>query len=109
MEEHKGIKIFASSEELMEFLPMQSIKKLQVGEKDLCLARNKEGIYAFDNKCPHYSVPLDTGNLNFIGEVVCSLHAYRFNLQDGWETTGKQLCLKRYKVHVQEDGVFIEV
>ncbi len=98
--------IFSSQEELEQFLPGHGLKSIMVEGVSVCIARDKNGFYAFENKCPHYSVPLDTGNINYMGEVVCSLHAYRFSLKDGWETNGKGLCLKRFEIQIDQ-GVYI--
>ena len=100
-------KIFNTIEELEAFVLINQIKKIDIKEKNICITRTKNGPFAFENSCPHYSVPLETANINYLGEVVCSLHSYRFNLKNGWETTGKDLCLKRYKIELKPEGVYI--
>ena len=102
-------KLNFSKLEFDEFLPLFSLKNLTVNDTDVCFAHTKEGIYAFKNSCPHYSVPLITGKLNHMNEIVCSLHAYRFDLKYGNESDGKKLCLVKYPIEIDNDEVYITI
>ena len=44
-----------------------------------------------------------------LGNVVCPLHRYRFNLQTGRDVTGEGYYLKIYPVEIPEEGVFIGI
>lgn len=100
--------LFASEYILNQSVPIHFIYTTIIADISICITRTSKGVFAFENKCPHYSVPLESGKINFKGEIVCNLHAYRFDLKNGWETTGKKYCLKRYAVLIESDGVFIE-
>ena len=79
----------------------------EAGEKKICVARYNEEWFAFNYKCPHASGILADGYVDAIGNVVCPVHRYRFNLRTGRNSEG--YFLKVYLLEGREDGVYVRV
>jgi NAD(P)H-dependent nitrite reductase small subunit len=54
-----------------------------VGNEEIAVFRQRDGrLFATQNRCPHRHGPLSEGVIGG-GQVICPLHAHRFNLKDG--------------------------
>ena len=80
---------------------------LDVQGKKICCTRHAGSLYAFAYKCPHASGIMADGYMDDDGNVVCPLHRYRFNVKNGYNTSGEGFYLKTYPVEQREDGVYI--
>lgn len=80
---------------------------VEVKGKKICVARFGEEWFGFAFKCPHAGGFMSDGYIDAIGNVVCPLHRYKFNLKNGRNTSGEGYYLKTYPVQLQEDGLFI--
>ena len=98
-------KIANSVEELI--FPANNLMIAEVNRKKITLAKFKDGLYACAYACPHASGVMAEGNLNALGNVVCPIHRYRFNLQNGRNTSGEGYYLTTYPIEMREDGVFV--
>ena len=87
--------------------PNNQLLDLEVEGKKITLARFKEGYYAFAQKCPHASGRMAQGYINPLGQVVCPLHRYAFDMKNGRNTTGEGYFLKTYPVELRPNGLFI--
>lgn len=81
----------------------------EVDGKKITLAQHKEGFFAFAHKCPHASGIMADGFVDAVGNIVCPLHRYKFNMQTGRNTTGEGYYLKTYAAEQREDGIYIGV
>ena len=64
---------------------------------------------AFQGVCPHDDVALDEyGRLDGC-ELVCRVHGYRFDLRDGSCEHDPRLHLRRYKVTLVGDDVWVDL
>jgi nitrite reductase/ring-hydroxylating ferredoxin subunit len=65
-----------------------------------------DAFYAVGDKCSHNGESLSKGKINFIGEIVCPWHGYRFNLQSG---RCAENCpdIPTYPILENEGGFFI--
>jgi nitrite reductase/ring-hydroxylating ferredoxin subunit len=81
----------------------------KVGGKNICFARWQDGVYAFNDKCPHAGGLLSHGYVDAMGNIVCPLHRYKFSLTRGYNVTGEGYHLKTYPVRIDEDGVWVEI
>lgn len=77
------------------------------GERSVCIARHRDGLRAFAQRCPHAGALLSEGRLDPLGRVVCPLHGYRFELSRGRNTSGEGYQLKTYELRVDGEGVFV--
>ncbi len=82
---------------------------ITIDNKKITLAIFQNKIFAFAYKCPHASGILANGNIDAIGNVVCPLHRYKFNMQNGRNTSGEGYFLKNYAVQTNKDGIFIGI
>ena len=82
---------------------------LLVGNKRLCLIRRKNLLHIVEEKCPHNGESLAKGKLNYLGEIICPWHGYRFNITTGRECEERCRDLTTYPVKELEDGIFIGV
>ena len=87
----------------------QGIAVVEVKGKKICIARFKEEWHAFAYKCPHASGIMSEGYLDAIGNVVCPVHRYKFNLKNGRNTSGEGYYLKIYPVEVRGEAIFVGV
>ena len=84
-----------------------SIGTVEVNGKMICIAKYRDGWFAFNHKCPHASGILSDGYIDAIGNVVCPVHRYRFNLRNGRNSEG--YFLKVYPLEERADGVYVKV
>lgn len=102
------INVFSKPGEAKERLKESQPQLVVIGSVRICLVRIQETFFAVGDKCSHNGESLSKGKLNFIGEVICPWHGYRFNLK-----TGK--CAERYPdipvypVKENENGFFIGI
>lgn len=74
--------------------------------KKITIAKFKNSIHAFAYKCPHAGGVMADGFIDALGNAVCPLHRYKFNLITGRNSTGEEY-LKIYKTEVNDSGVFV--
>ncbi len=101
-----GIKI---AESIQELFPdgAEGMKEVQVSGKELCIARIKGALKACAAKCPHAGARMAQGYVDVLGNIVCPLHRYKFELERGRNVSGEGYYLKTYRVEEREDGVYI--
>ena len=80
---------------------------VEVKGKKICLGRFQENLFAFAWKCPHAGGILADGYIDALGQVVCPLHRYKYDMKSGRNTSGEGYYLKHWPVEMREDGVFI--
>jgi len=80
---------------------------VQAGERGVCIARHRDGLRAFAQRCPHAGALLSEGWVDAMGHVVCPLHGYRFDMSRGRNTSGEGYHLKTYELRVEADGVYV--
>ena len=82
---------------------------IDVAGKKITLAKYNNAIYAVAHKCPHASGIMADGSIDAIGNIVCPLHRYKFNLMNGRNSSGEGYFLKNYKTELRPNGLFIEI
>lgn len=101
------IKIFPTSAAAREALSPDRPRQLVIGEKRICLVLHAESMLAIEDKCSHNGEVLSKGTVNFLGEVICPWHGYRFNLKTGRESAERSRDLVTYPIRENEEGVFL--
>jgi 3-phenylpropionate/trans-cinnamate dioxygenase ferredoxin subunit len=66
--------------------PDNHLLDLEVDGKKITLAKFKDG---------------------YLGQVVCPLHRYAFDMKNGRNTTGEGYFLKTYPIELRPEGIFI--
>ena len=83
------------------------IAVVQANGKKLCLGRFNDQVFAFAYKCPHAGGIMADGYIDALGNVVCPLHRYKFDMKSGRNTSGEGYYLKHWPVETREDGVYV--
>lgn len=99
------VKLFDSIQQAKEILIEREPRLVKFRERTICVVLLNEQIIAFDNNCPHMGHTLHQGNVNYLNEIVCPLHTYRFNLVNGEEAEQRCSSLKYYEVQIEEEVV----
>ena len=82
---------------------------LTVSGKTITVALHKNQIFACTQKCPHAGGILADGYLDALGNIVCPMHRYKFDLKNGRNVSGEGYFLKTFCVEERTDGVFIKL
>ena len=108
MNQHK---LFDSQEQAERALPLGKPQKLRVAgrEEAICLVRTRAGIFAVTDACPHLGDSLSRGTINYLNEVICPWHSYRFSLITGEECAHRTGRLATYAVQIEPTGIFIQL
>lgn len=85
----------------------KTISSFRVAGKDICIALYQDNAFGCAATCPHAGGKLKTGWVDALGQVVCPLHRYKFDLKTGRNTSGEGYFLKTYPVKEDEDGVWV--
>lgn len=70
---------------------------------------HNNSFYAVQDRCTHNSESLSKGSVNYLGEIICPWHNYRFDLESGKECASRSAELITYPVRIKEDGFFIGI
>lgn len=82
--------------------------------KSIVLIQGQDGVYAYENICPHYSVQLDykTGVFNIYknSQIMCAHHSAMFEITTGECVDGpcKGHALTAVPVEVKEGAVYLK-
>jgi nitrite reductase/ring-hydroxylating ferredoxin subunit len=91
-------------------VPLHSTKRIVIDKKAFCLVHTKQGFVLIDDQCPHLGESLSKGKVNYLGEIVCPWHNFRFSLSNGEETSHKPCRkLRFYPLLVQENSLYVEL
>lgn len=104
----KKIKIFESKEKATMAIPNQSSRLIIIGERKICVMNHGEQFYGFEDRCPHMGASLSQGIVNYLGEVICPLHEYRFR-KSGEEVNGNCESAQTLPIEIEKDGVYIYI
>ena len=103
------IKLFDSLADLEAKVTESSAVAMKVGDREICMVRFKDKFYAINNSCPHLGEKLSKGRINYLGEIVCPWHSYRFNLFTGEESERRCSDAITYPLKIEEDGTYIDL
>lgn len=103
------IKIFENKAVASASLAENHPRLLKVRGKNICLVKRDGKLFAVQNHCTHSGGSLSQGAINFLGEVVCPLHQYQFNLKTGRENGQRSADLECFPIEEREDGIFIGI
>ena len=85
------------------------LRRLKLREKKFVLSKTLEGLAACTAKCPHAGGNMAEGYLDKDGNIVCPVHRYIFNLENGRDVTGEGYFLKIYPVKANEMGYLLGI
>lgn len=84
-----------------------NIAVAEVKGKKICIARFGEKVFAFAYKCPHAGGILAQGYIDALGNVVCPLHRYKYDMNNGRNTSGEGYYLKHWPVEIRDEAVYV--
>jgi nitrite reductase/ring-hydroxylating ferredoxin subunit len=102
-------RIFSTEEEAKRRIAFDTPQLVILGGTRICLVRHGENFLAVQDACSHNGQSLSKGKINFLGEIICPWHGYRFELQTGRPCDSNSAQLKTYPVKIDETGFFIGV
>lgn len=100
-------KIADAAEEL-DFADNQ-IALVEVKGKKICIGKHKETLFAFAYKCPHAGGIMTEGYIDALGNIVCPIHRYKYDMKNGRNTSGEGYYLKNWPVQQRENGIFLGI
>ena len=86
-----------------------NIAVIGLNGKNICVGKFEDRLFAFAFKCPHAGGNLSEGYIDGLGNIVCPLHRYKYNMENGRNVSGEGYYLKHWPVQIKEDGVFIGI
>jgi nitrite reductase/ring-hydroxylating ferredoxin subunit len=101
------IKIFASKSEVRLRLQEDKPQLLVIHGKRICLVFRHDQTYAVEDSCPHNGESLSKGSINYLGEVICPWHGYRYELKSGRESGQRCRDLITYPTREDDTGFYI--
>jgi nitrite reductase/ring-hydroxylating ferredoxin subunit len=98
------------------FVPAASLTELRAAGRlvvhldrhVICLFADDDGVYAFDNRCPHMGFPLHRGTV-CDGILTCHWHHARFDLTTGGTFDQWADELRRFPVRLDGDSVLVDL
>ena len=86
-----------------------NIATIEVDNKLMCLAKHGDSLFSFAHKCPHAGGLLSEGWIDTKGNVVCPVHGYKFNIENGRNVSGEGYKLKNWPVESKDDGIYVGI
>lgn len=102
-------RIFQTREEAVERIQQSKPQLLIVDGRRICLVLHEGSFRAVQDACSHNGESLSKGKVNFLGEIICPWHGYRFELATGKACDSSSPDLKTYPTKVDETGFYIGV
>ncbi len=87
----------------------ENLSEIQINDPHFCIARTGDKIFGCAAQCPHAAAPLAKGYVNVQRQMVCPLHSYKFNLENGRNISGEGYFLKTYPIEYRADGWYIGI
>lgn len=84
-----------------------NIAVVEVKGKKMCIGKYNDTVFAFAFKCPHAGGIMADGYIDALGNVVCPLHRYKYDMRNGRNVSGEGYYLKNWPVEMREDGVYV--
>lgn len=86
-----------------------NIAVAELNGKKICIAKFKETFFAFAFKCPHAGGILADGYIDALGNIVCPLHRYKYDMKNGRNVSGEGYYLKHWPVEQKDNGLFVGI
>jgi nitrite reductase/ring-hydroxylating ferredoxin subunit len=103
------IKIFNSETEARERIKPDSPQLLIIGSTRVCLVLHGGKFSAVQDACSHNGQSLSKGAVNYLGEIVCPWHGYRFDLTSGRPCDSSSPDLITYSVRIDDSGFYLAI
>ena len=85
-------------------IPQGEGRTFRIGDTTVAIFRTRQDeVFATQATCPHKNGPLADGIIG-AGQVICPLHAYKFQLTNGEPVGNTCKALKTYPVSLSNSG-----
>jgi nitrite reductase/ring-hydroxylating ferredoxin subunit len=84
------------------------IKKVNAGNKNICLVGYEGEVFALAAKCPHAGGDLSLGWCDN-EKIVCPVHRYSYDLQTGKGSKGQNDFINTYPVKIIDEEFYIGI
>ncbi len=101
--------LFQLQKEALSIIPLNTTRKIQIKNKQYCLANTPKGFVAFQKKCPHAGGDLSKGAINIFHQIVCPLHACIFDLKSGMEGNRKSRDIEIQETIWEQDSLYVRI
>jgi nitrite reductase/ring-hydroxylating ferredoxin subunit len=81
----------------------------EINGQKICISSFGRQLFGFAYQCPHAGGILADGDVDQKGQVVCPVHGYRFDIRNGYNSTGEGYHLKHWPVEQRPDGLYIKI
>lgn len=105
----KWIRIFSNENEALARIIENKPQLIIIDGRRICLVLFRGSFYAVQDTCTHNAESLSKGIVNYLGEIVCPWHHYRFHLDSGKACDSSCADLKTFPVRMDAEGFFIGV
>ena len=96
-----------SKAQIERMIPNLVIRKVKVKDRAIALTRIEDEFYALSSSCPHRGASLLEVTINGLGEVICPLHQYCFDLKIGQVKSGSSGKLEIFPSELSESDLKI--
>jgi nitrite reductase/ring-hydroxylating ferredoxin subunit len=103
------IKIFSGDAEARQKISPGRPQLVVIGSTRICLVLSDDKFKAVQDACTHNGESLSKGTINYLGEIICPWHHYRFDLDTGRACDSSSADLKTFPVRSDESGFFIGI
>ena len=86
-----------------------NIGVVEVKGKKICIAKIRDNTFAFAHTCPHAGGLLAEGYIDTLGNLVCPVHRYKYDLRNGRNISGEGYYLKNWPVEIRESGIYVGI
>jgi len=95
-------KVYKSTE-----IPVGQSRCYKAGGAPIGIFRTGDGLYAVDNRCPHYDAELHMGEV-VDGVVFCPWHRWAFQLKDGFCRLNRRFDLEVYPIKEENGHIWVD-
>lgn len=99
---------FIDTEIKLEKFPVGQSTCIEVGDAQVGLFHNADGLFAIDNFCPHRGAPLHDGHVTD-GYVTCPWHQWQFQLNDGVCKNIPNVKVATYPIEVRDGAIWVDL
>lgn len=103
------IKVFSSEAEANNRMKSGKPQLLILKGKRICLSLHNNSFFAVQDSCTHNGESLSKGQVNYLGEIICPWHNYRFDLRSGKACDSDCRDLITYSIKIDETGFFVGI
>jgi nitrite reductase/ring-hydroxylating ferredoxin subunit len=103
------IRVFENEAEARQRIQSAKPQLLILNGKRICLSLFEDHFYAIQDSCPHNGESLSKGRINYLGEIICPWHGYRFDLQTGMARDSSCSDLHLFPVKIDQSGFYVGI